>query len=145
MRRSWQVVVVAIAVVGGAGCAAGTPEPPAAIECTVQVRPVAGAADGEVTTTVRVDRQDGGVGTAGEEVVVEPFRFRVEYVGEAPEGRFVSVDVTGAGGARLTRDLFQYAGTDALRTELAGAQGFTGLRYVYDGDAELQYLCGAVG
>ncbi|WP_221655722.1 hypothetical protein [Actinotalea ferrariae] len=142
-RRLGTSLLVLVALVTSGGCTAGASgaDLPPAITCTTHVRLEAGSAGGEESTTLTVDRVDGGA-AAPEELTVAPFRLAVSYIGEAPEGRTVTVVVSDADGV-IVRDLYQLADGDALRTQFAGGHGFTGLSYVYSGSAELQLWCAA--
>ena len=68
--------------------------------------------------------------------------FAASYSGDVPDGRGVHVVVSTADRV-LLRWLFQLGGQDEFPEDFSGGHGFTGLHYVYDGEAELQFWCEA--
>lgn len=97
---------------------------------------------GQEDATLEAERSDGTAG-AEDSAEFEEMSIALRYIGEAPEGRVISVDVTDAAGDRIARDLYQL-GTPAVQDiEFSGGHGFTGLSYVHSGEATLQYRCEA--
>lgn len=67
----------------------------------------------------------------------------VAFIGDAPDGYVVNVNVAGVDGAPLFSALYQYGDGGGLRQNFVGGHGFTGLHYVYHGGAMLQFWCQA--
>lgn len=141
--RALGAVVVLVALLAACGSGAPATYVPASISCTAQMRPTTGSATGEETVSFTLTPVD-ALGGPAASVDVGPFGIDATFVGEAPEGHTVRIEVTSEG-EPLAADLFQYGGTDALATDFTGGHGFTGLRYLYAGEAELQYSCDATG
>ncbi|WP_017626715.1 hypothetical protein [Nocardiopsis chromatogenes] len=97
---------------------------------------------GQEDATLEAERTDDMAG-AEDTAEFEEMSIALRYIGEAPEGRMISVDVTDATGDRIARDLYQL-GTPAVQDiAFSGGHGFTGLSYVHSGEATLQYWCTA--
>ena len=67
----------------------------------------------------------------------------VAFIGDAPDGYVVNVNVAGVDGAPFFSALYQYGDGGGLRQNFVGGHGFTGLHYVYHGGAMLQFWCQA--
>ncbi|MDA2811544.1 hypothetical protein O4J56_12960 [Nocardiopsis sp. RSe5-2] len=114
---------------------------PSRVVCEVSYRADDSGA-GQRDATLEAERTDGMAG-AEDSAGFDEMSVALTYIGEAPEGRVVSVDVTDAAGDRIARDLYQL-GTPAVQDiEFSGGHGFTGLSYVHSGEATLQYWCTA--
>ncbi|MCJ1688553.1 hypothetical protein [Rathayibacter sp. VKM Ac-2927] len=120
---------------------ASTLDLPASITCFTSYRPRAGSNDDAFADRIVIERCDGMYLLEGPSLSYPNLQLKVEYSGDAPEGHFVSVNVSDLRGNRLLRALYQYANADALRNDLGGGHGFTGLNYFYRDGAELQYWC----
>lgn len=125
-----------------AGCAAGPPQLPAEIACATQYRPDAGSSAGEEAAQLVLPRLD-GVAAARQELSTGTFRLSGSYIGEAPDGRAVSLAISNAEGKMLASMLYQLEDGSSLASRFGGGHGFTGLHYVRDGEAELQLYCTA--
>lgn len=115
---------------------------PPSITCFTYYRPRAQSNDEAFRDRIVVERCDGMYSLQGPSLSYPTVQLRIEYAGDAPEGHFVSIDVLDLHGNPLLRTLYQYANGDALRNDLGGGHGFTGLNYFYRDGAELQYWCG---
>lgn len=134
-----RVLLVALAV---AACSGGEAALPDEIVCTTQYRPFAEsmeAAEEQTFTVVRVDRPV----TQGVSVDFSLMSIEVVYVGEAPDGRTVTIVVTDRDGAEVTRALYQIGAPALQDIGFTGGHGFTGLHYVHHEQAMLQYFCAA--
>ncbi|GAA4421390.1 hypothetical protein GCM10023169_14280 [Georgenia halophila] len=141
-RRTRKLVAAGVlgllAAPGVVACSDEPEELPAALTCTLFYRPEAGSAAGEEHVDLTVPRAD-HLTPAPERATFEGLVVEVTYTGEAPEGRNVRV-VVSSGDALLLTSLYQVEPGSALDGQF-GAHGFTGLQYVRDGDAELQFTC----
>lgn len=124
----------------GTGGDGGETDLPDAITCGTQYRPDAEQMEGAESPTLTVDRSDDLAGASATHEF-PTMTLRVTYVGDAPEGRTVRVSVTADDGDPLFETLYQI-GTPLQHIEFAGGHGFTGLNYVYHGEAMLQLWCG---
>ena len=139
-RTAVTAMLAALALPGLAACSPPEPALPAAIACTTQYRPDHASAAGQRQDLLTVLRSV-GVPAAPESLELPHFRLSVTYVGDAPEGRTVRVEVTTADGDPLVATLYPLDAAEDLAVEFS-TQGFTGLQYVRNGSAELQVFCG---
>lgn len=128
-----------------ASCTSATRELPDEITCTVQYRPDASSNIGTETSQLLLPLVGNSTPAVREELVLGTFLLSGSYVGEAPDGRGVSLAVTDREGQLLTRMLYQLEDAASLQSRFAGGHGFTGLHYARSGDAELQIFCTAEG
>ncbi|NQX13488.1 hypothetical protein HQQ80_17815 [Microbacteriaceae bacterium VKM Ac-2855] len=116
---------------------------PASITCSAYYQPRADTNDGAFMDRIVIERCDGLYSLEGPSLSYPTVQLRIEFAGDAPEGRFVRVDVLALEGDLLFRTLYQYSNSAALREALGGGHGFTGLNYFYRNGAELQFWCSA--
>jgi hypothetical protein len=116
---------------------------PDRIVCGTQYRPDADSLAGVDEPTIVVDREDGVEVAQGVSYDFPTMRFRVSFLGDAPEGRFVSIGVTSVDAQRLLSVLYQLGDQAIDDVDFAGGHGFTGLHYVIHDDALLQFWCDA--
>jgi len=138
--RRFAVFIVAVLLC--AACGGSAADPPLSVTCHTLYRPDAESADGETAPSLTVERVDGGA-TQPQRLEFDTLTLEVFYAGVAPEGNNVVVTVSTPDGRPLVRDLYQFADGTQLTTEFAGGHGFTGLQYVFHGDASLQVWCDA--
>jgi hypothetical protein len=117
---------------------------PAWIECGTQYRPDAETMVDAVEDDLRVEPSSGLRGDATT-IEYETMTLAVAYVGDAPEGRNVTVEVTTSDGDPIVRDLYQIGEMRLTDVEFSGGHGFTGLQYVSHEEAMLQVWCEAIG
>lgn len=115
---------------------------PSAISCTTQYRPNAASLADAEEHTIAVDRED-SILPIGRQVEYTNMTLAVTYTGDAPEGRNVRVAVTASDGSRLIDVLYQLGEPSLSEVRFAGGHGFTGLNYVYQDGASLQFACSA--
>jgi hypothetical protein len=134
--------MLAVATLSIAGCAAGPQQLPAEITCTTQYRPDFGGSAGEEAAQLVLPRVDGPAANR-QELSTGTFRLSGSYLGDAPDGRAVSLAISNAEGAMIASLLYQLEDDSSLASRFSGGHGFTGLHYFRDGDAELQLYCTA--
>jgi hypothetical protein len=117
---------------------------PSEITCTTQYRPDYGSSLGEEAGELVLPRVDGPTADR-QELMAGSFRLSGSYTGDAPDGRAVSLAITGGAGQALANMLYQLEDGASLQSRFAGGHGFTGLHYIRDGEAELQLFCVAEG
>jgi hypothetical protein len=117
------------------------PDLPDTISCGTQYRPEAEQMTDAESTTLTVERGDDLLGNRSTETF-ETMTLEVTYVGDAPEGHSVRIDVTTPDGASVHQALYQ-VGTPLQDIRFAGGHGFTGLSYIYHDGALLQVWCDA--
>jgi hypothetical protein len=137
------VLLVGSAMSGCATAGAGSSDsdriaPPDQLACSTYYNPVSGAENDQEAVALPVDL--GASATAAHPEIT----LTVSYPSDAYEGTSVSIAASDAEGRDLMRILYQLdPTTDAFRTDFTGGHGFTGLHYVYNAGAELQFWCGA--
>jgi hypothetical protein len=136
------LTVLALSTLLVTGCAAGPQQLPAGITCTTQYRPDFGSSAGEQAAQLVLPRVD-GPGATRQELSTGTFRLSGSYLGEAPDGRAVSLSIGNAEGTTIASLLYQLEDGSSLASRFSGGHGFTGLHYVRDGKAELQLYCAA--
>ena len=122
---------------------ASTSDLPSFITCTTQYRPDARSGEGWVRDRVEIERIDGLGWPRNPTLSYPAMNLSVSFIGDAPDGRVVNVNVVGADGATLVSALYQYGSAGDLRHNFVGGHGFTGLHYVYHDGAMLQFWCQA--
>jgi hypothetical protein len=125
-----------------AGCAADPQQLPDSITCTAQYRPNVGSSAGGETAQLVLPRVDGPTATR-QELSTGTFRLSGSYIGDAPDGRAVSLSIRNAEGKMIASVLYQLADGESLASRFSGGHGFTGLHYIRDGETELQLYCTA--
>ena len=115
---------------------------PSSIECGTQYRPNADDLDDAEEATLTVEPTSGPAAEP-EALTFPTMTLSVAYLGDAPEGRNVTVTVTTDAGEPLVHTLYQLGEMPLDEIDFAGGHGFTGLQYVDHGDALLQVWCTA--
>jgi hypothetical protein len=115
---------------------------PARIVCGTQYRPDAASLEGADERELTVERDDGGT-SAGASLEFPTMTITASYVGNVPEGPSVLVVVTTSDAKPLLTVLYQVGDIGLSEVDFAGDHGFTGLHYVQNRRANLQFWCAA--
>jgi hypothetical protein len=115
---------------------------PARIVCGTQYRPVAESLEGAEEKVLTVERDDLGT-NAGVSLEFPTMTITVSYVGDVPDGRVVMIAVTTSDSKPLSTVLYQLGDLRLSEVGFAGDHGFTGLHYVQNRRANLQFWCAA--
>lgn len=132
------ILAALVLTLGLTSCAERGESMPESIACDYLFRPDAGAADGEQSGTVTVDR--------GQDANMElpTMVLRVGYSTGQPDGDAVVIHIDDLSDEPVATYLYQHGGSgESLRRDLAGGHGFTGLLYTYHSGGVLQVWCAA--
>lgn len=118
-------------------------EAPSRVTCGTQYRPVGGSAAGEAQDSLSVERPAPDAPRAEvANLSFADFDVSITYTDDGHETPALLVRVSMRSGGELERVLFQFG---PPLPNFSGGHGFTGLHYVYSGEAELQWWCTAQG
>lgn len=115
---------------------------PARIVCGTQYRPDAASLEGAEDRELTVERDDLGT-SAGASLEFPTMTITASYAGNMPEGAGVLIVVTTSDAKPLLTVLYQIGDVQLSAIGFAGDHGFTGLHYVQNRRANLQFWCSA--
>ena len=113
-------------------------EPPMMVTCRVQYRPMTGSASGQQEDSLSVRRPVGDPIRSEDTASFDDFRLSATYYDNEHESPALNVVAASSAGEEVQRVLYQFG--ESLPT-FVGGHGFTGLQFVYSGEAELQWWC----